>query len=351
MNKKTLTINGLIFLLLLGCLELTAYVLVNHKRDSISGFNKQIRPQFNIFTTIDPLLGWTVGKRQAKAQNLHYHQGYIVYGSQNLKNKEAVRVAIFGGSTSDGSLDGSIWVKTFYQNLENEFGPTIVFNGAVGGYNSHQELLKIIRDMEFLRPHLVITYDGANEMQGATIENHPMVTKYEHYFYLRALEASKLGFPYTLAMVKILKGQHVSEEIDGQHHGPPNPASSYENWIKNLSLIQATAKYHGAQYRAFLQPVLGFGKYEKSTRESQIQNTNYLSKRNPTFYIPALKNIHKFDFITNLTDSLDGTKDVYRDDCHLETEGNQRIAQRISEVVIRDFSEALRDKRRASLNL
>ena len=96
---------------------------------------------------------------------LSYVDGYVVYGSQHLQNPDAIRVAVFGGSTSDTVFSQNTWVKGFHEALNKAWGPTVVFNGAVGGYNSHQELLKVVRDIEYLHPNLILTYNGANELQ------------------------------------------------------------------------------------------------------------------------------------------------------------------------------------------
>ena len=342
MSSKVLLVNLLIVLFLLGIVEAGAYFFVQEKDKDIHSEDSDYQAQLKHFEVYDPLLGWTYGPEAAELRQLDYHKGYILYGHDNMAEPDAIRVVVFGGSTSDSTLDPSPWVADFYEELKVEFGKVILFNGAVGGYNSHQELLKTIRDMHFLLPDLVISYNGANEIAKGD-QFQPFVSEYELEISKKLVRSSQISFPYTLSAARILKGQNFLG-LKGPFLGPPNFLSKHKQWVSNLSLMKAVAKQNGSMYHAFLQPVLGLGKYQPSERENEILGREWTAIHNPGFYIPAIAETKKYEFMTDMTEALDGLKEVYFDDCHLKPYGNKVIADQVSKLIIATYGKALKDK-------
>ncbi|MCB0363858.1 MAG: SGNH/GDSL hydrolase family protein [Bdellovibrionaceae bacterium] len=342
MQLKIIITNLVVFLILLAGLEGGAYWVLQKQSSRLAQSGNQIAPQFNFYPTLDPLLGWTIGKKQAEALGLVYVEGYIVYGSEHMDNPQAPRVAVFGGSTSDTVFSQNTWVKTFHQKLQEAWGPTVVLNGAVGGYNSHQELLKVIRDIEFLQPNLIVTYDGANEMQGAQLPEQPLVTTYEYQIFERMIESSRVGFPYLISLVRAMKAPQFSRDMEGQATGPANPGTAHELWLKNITLIRATADLFGARFHGFLQPVLGIGDYRLSEREEKIRTTDAIAQRNPSFYAPAIDSVKARSYLSDLTEALNSMSDVYIDDCHLNPEGDTLMGEKVSEVILKLYPQAPR---------
>lgn len=86
--------------------------------------------------------------------------GFEVSGENNVHD---LRIFILGGLTTDGAL---FPFKSWLQFLLDKIGGknVTIFNGGVVGYTSTQELIKLLRDVLFLKPDMVIVYDGFNDM-------------------------------------------------------------------------------------------------------------------------------------------------------------------------------------------
>ena len=114
--------------------------------------------------------------------HIHYHEnkcniiggfarGQFVYYDNNTNNKNIILT--LGGSTTDGWFGkyskGNTWPKIFNQlcNINKEKNCSVI-NGAVGGYNSSQELLKLLIRGSILDENIkyVISLNGVNEIEG-----------------------------------------------------------------------------------------------------------------------------------------------------------------------------------------
>jgi hypothetical protein len=114
-----------------------------------------------IFDRIDPLLGWSMSEERLRHTGFEVTDGFIVLRSHG--ESETLRILITGGSTSDLAVLDHNWPVILHEKLEERGIRSVIHVGAVGGYNSGQELLRLIRDGIHLRPHIHISYSGANE--------------------------------------------------------------------------------------------------------------------------------------------------------------------------------------------
>ena len=90
-------------------------------------------------------------------------EGFEVYG--DIDNPKAIKIVALGGSTTEGQLffvKG--WVPFFVDCLRNNGISAKVYCGGISGYTSTQELLKFERDVLTLKPNMVITYSGVNDL-------------------------------------------------------------------------------------------------------------------------------------------------------------------------------------------
>ena len=88
------------------------------------------------------------------------YPGFYVLGTREPDN---FKIAILGGSTSDSDLYWyRSWPEIFYEKYCRE--NISIFNGAMAGYNSAQELIKLMRDVVHLKPNLLIVLNGINDI-------------------------------------------------------------------------------------------------------------------------------------------------------------------------------------------
>ena len=93
--------------------------------------------------------------------------GYIVYGDAK---KDDLKIMILGGSTStDGFYNSVGWPYFFWEKLQRQKKVT-VYNGAMMGHDVVQELLKLLRDIAYIRPDVVISMGGLNNVNKKRIQ-------------------------------------------------------------------------------------------------------------------------------------------------------------------------------------
>ena len=90
-------------------------------------------------------------------------EGFELFG--DIDNPYAVRIVALGGSTTESTLffvKG--WVQFLAEYLCRDNISAIVYGGGTSGYTSSQELLKFIRDVIPLKPDIVLSYGGGNDL-------------------------------------------------------------------------------------------------------------------------------------------------------------------------------------------
>ena len=103
---------------------------------------------------IDPLLGYS------RSGDL---EGYVIHKHCD-ESKEFLKIMITGGSTTDDTFSNQRSWPSFLSEILNERKIShIIYNVGIVGYNSSQELLKIIRDINILKPHIVISNSSIND--------------------------------------------------------------------------------------------------------------------------------------------------------------------------------------------
>ena len=261
-------------------------------------------------TCLDVNLGYTY------EMNYEY-PGIYLYGENQKGN---YRIAVLGNSTTD-SMPGShirSWVEIMYSKYCNN--DITIFNGGIAGYNSAQELLKLIRDILKLHPDMVIVYDGFNDLVQRKAPNFQYLEKLVSYagknmptpWYIKSAEKTACrGIPFT--------GQRV------------------DNWLENIKYMYALTKSNDIEFFAFMQPML----YTKRKLDSHSKTILF---QTPLFYDESfMETAHQFrerakeigkyyNYIYDLTHIFDDD-DVYMDISHVYELGNEIIAKHIWKVI------------------
>lgn len=200
--------------------------------------------------------------------------GWAVHGGG-----PGVRIAVTGGSTSAEVLFIESWVPKLYRRLQEEGIDAVIFNCAHEGDRVWHELLRLERDISMLKPDLVISMSGVNDLM-------PSNNKFE--------AVRKDRFAY---------------------------------WRQTELEMKAVAEAAGARFFAFLQPVNTC--METYTREEAtffLGDTGGMTK-------PFLYQSRTDDFYINLLTLFHHREGRFIDMVHYSGTANEELAQRVFETI------------------
>lgn len=250
--------------------------------------------------------------------------GIAVLGDMEERN---YRIAVLGGSTStSGYYRFKSWPEIFY---ERYCGSNVtVLNGAVEGYTSAQELIKLMRDIICMQPDLVIVYDGYNDiMSGAAFPN----------------TLNLFAFPYMKTIMEHASGKMEDEICDDKRdifYGIPSSGSLIDAWLKNIEYMHEICEIHKIKFMSFMQPMF-YSKSQISLKRDiilekkwdfRIKLPGVTNSPEEEFRNRASDICQSHEYIFNLTHIFDD-KDVYMDCCHVFEEGNVIIADEIHKII------------------
>lgn len=247
------------------------------------------------------------------------YPGIYIYG-ENQKND--FKIAVLGASTTDSKLDPKIrsWVEIMYDQY-CQAGITI-YNGAVGGYYSGQELIKLVRDMMQLSPDMIIVYDGCSDMIQGIFNK-----KFKYLSDLVSFAGERIA-PYGSAV-------HVDHKI---WMGISRNNETIENWLQNINYMYAIANSKHIKFFSFIEPML-FTKKNLDLHSKSIWKTMMFHVHNDKIiklahqYREKAADFEKeYSYIYNLTGIFDD-EDVYMDIEHVYENGNEIIAAHIWNVI------------------
>ena len=237
----------------------------------------------------------------------------------------AYTIVTLGGSTSDCNY-GSItcWPVLLHDILSERGVNNVVVSGGVLGYTSAQERDKFLRDVIPMKPDLVVSLSGDNDI-GWTHCNP------ERNHYARYLEDQIVEPIYRYC----LKGD---EKVC---YGLNEEMSDAERWYRNHRIIHAVASEFGIAHRCFLQPCIVADAYRMSDFETQWMSkikeekiANRLFDNYPGFYLEATKVMNPDEGFVDLTDCFSSCSGVYLDGVHCDERGNRMLAERIADEIL-----------------
>ena len=255
----------------------------------------------------DPLLG-SVRTKDSELP------GYTVFKTDEKAN--ALRILILGGSTSDPTLMNiKSWSEYLFDALKDMGMSAVIYNGAVGGYTSSQEMKKLIRDITVLRPQLIISLSGVNDAAGIYSElKHPLYQREDR------AEAEWL--------VKTGRAQNElqsSVPLTGVSFGPDDERSLFNVWLDNQRIMHCVAEEFGAEFHAFLQPIKDINSVKTDFYRDAKK---YFARRHP-------------DWLHDLSRLFDSDRSVFADFCHVYEKGNRIICKQMLRCVL-EYNESAR---------
>ena len=269
----------------------------------------------------DALLGWKI-KDYGKYQ---LENGDVIL-SYLAEKSEAIVIYISGGSTSDLLYDSLNWPHFLLKKFEEKNISVKIRIGAVAGYNSGQEILKLISS-DLLKPDIHISYSGANE-----VEHPDYVTLYEsEIFQNKAYPKPSFFLPNTIAFIRD-KTSDNSSLSQRENYAP------IEFWYKNMSQMAQLAKGGDYTFLAILQPVAG---YRNIVPKKMPDGAKRYIKLYPKFYKKATSLVGNKQNFIDLTGIFENEKQsVFKDDCHLKYKINQqKIANEIFKLCLTNLAK------------
>lgn len=259
--------------------------------------------------TLDPTLGYT------RANN--HIPGMECYGNPNAKH----RLVTLGGSTTDPtSYLLKSWPLLLYEKFTQNYGIDVcIYNAGMGGYDSSQELLKLIRDIVPLHPDIVISYSGYNDLVHMSpffpSNKYPYVSLYMQNTMKSILPAHATSFTF----------------------GAPCEKSAAQLWVDNEKMMHAICVAMGIQFRAVLQPCLICPGpnyvYSETEKKRTLLEPAELFDIFPRFY-RELDEMHIFsDWLIDGRGIFDSSTDIYLDRCHVNADGNALIATFVENLI------------------
>jgi len=280
--------------------------------------------------SLDPFLSFAYGKGDLPTRDDESQmQGFVRISSDDNKLGESLKIVTLGGSTTTPYFLGN-WPRHLCKLINESGRPVTVYNGGVNGYSTNQELLKLIRDVQPLKPDIVISLSGINDVGFMySIRRHPMIHPYTNYVLNNILE-------------KKIRSAQKQDAVKSINYGAPVDASPVEQWERNMRIMSAVSIEFGIRFFAFLQPTLGVGEYTSSEHEDAMLS-DYNQERGGlymdelrSFYEKARTVCENYDYITDIVDVLKDCQDVYYNARHPNEVGYEAIAKIIFKKLTQD---------------
>lgn len=212
---------------------------------------------------------------------------YYMIGEQE---QDTYKIMTLGGSNTESTLfTYESWPEKLGKMLKNAGIKATIYNGGIATYSSIQECTKLIRDIKYIKPDMVISFSGFND--GAGI---------------------KTTGRYIYGMEK----------------------RSVDNWLQNEKMMNLICEQYGAKFYCFVQPQI----YHKDFEDKywNLFTQGYREEMYPDWK-EEIEKQKDCPWLVNLLDILDEHFDVYFDVCHVTTEGNKIIAKHIYDHIIDDI--------------
>ena len=321
MNKilKIISINVLIFVGLCIALEITARLGIFIIRGSS-----------------------TVGLDE-KNNNLEY-EPYVMFGHgwekkfSNLEKKNKKRILIIGGSTAEG------WRTDILENIIKESLniEVNVINGAHGAYNSRQQLVILSIWGDRIKPDIVISLDGANDILHSLRGENEVGT-----FYLNHTYKTYLTKPYLGTLTFLIQNSQLINGINRltRRFVELNAEDHYENveiYLEAKKNISSISNAFGAYHISIFQPYLGFKK-NKTSREKAFKIYDFrdeIVKELMLFTENKLNNLYNNFTNTHHFNSqylYETDKLIFSDDFHfIDDYGYEILSEKIVNIIIKE---------------
>lgn len=214
---------------------------------------------------------------------------------------------VLGGSTSTSNVYRTVsWVEYLYKLMVEAGYSPIIYNGAMCSYGIVDEFLRMIRDIEPLKPDVVISFSGVNNTSARKVIN--------------LFNTCSGGFEINYNG-DVISGMKSNETL-------------YDFWCRISKLMRMVAEYHGARVYNFLQPMNSTDKSYDLMQTSMFELTEH-KEYVEEYKVKALRETDQF--YIKLLSMFEGKKEMYIDMCHYSNKANRLIAECVFEIIKQDL--------------
>jgi hypothetical protein len=296
-----------------------------------------------------------------------------------LAKLERPFIVTLGGSTTEPFLhcilqkdDGEFsfvapgtWSEELTRQMENKKIRGTVFCGGTGSNMTSHDLLKLIRDVLEIKPDMVISYGGVNDLSYNINNDQKMYVPKWKKIDLQLPPSSSI-FPNLIRYLTVSRQNRERKFSQFELYGGiKTEMNAPEYMIRNWKIMNEICKLHNIKFYAVLQPTIG--STERTRNDKKVLSRAFvryfsdpLRKEkflNELFYVicnfydQAKIEVQNYDFMYDFTGIFD-TQDMdmiyphYDDWCHVSQEGNRIVAENMFKIL---FDEKVVDTKGASM--
>jgi len=330
MHKKRIIFQVVFTLLLIVVIEGVSWGILKSRQQQVGfllnlNYGRTVTGAAKMgFNEIDPLCGWALSNATLQSMGYETVNNCILLRSKGEFPVQPIKIFITGGSASDIALHKQNWPAKLHELLVKNRINAELYTGAVGGYSSGQELLKLMRDGIGLQPDIHLSYTGANDG-----DDGGYISDYEKDFYNTAYRQSITGtlLPNTVTLIKkIFRLGYYDLSIK-----QTATMQTFSFWKQNMKVMNGIARQNGHRFIGVLQPVLGAGNYHDAEMEAEYK---WRVQGYRTYFPQAGKYITGDSVLHDFTHIFDtATGKVFVDDCHLTDPYQQVVAENVFKLL------------------
>ncbi len=276
------------------------------------------------------------------------------------------RVLASGGSTTAGwgaESNSATWPAVLEQLLNAdprlsrlEFEKFVVINSGVFGYAISQEIKRFLDETCYLRPHVVISFNGINERRTyrgnpvdyGTIRGHRDIESAMNHAARTSLSPI---LPYTVAWLREKwrdGNQRTSPALYGYRRPDYPTHAAGDLYVEKAQQFKALCEAADCRFIHVLQPVMGVGNKRLTNREEQLKrffDGGYYSL-DWKDYVESIREFYadvqgrmEEPWHHDLTGAFDEVPEtVYSDPRHYNGHGQRLLAERLRELVVAELT-------------
>lgn len=253
--------------------------------------------------------------------------GFTIFGNKESKYK----IVTLGGSTTDATCSGLCsWSEMLYSRVKGMGeGDISVWCAGMGSFSSGQELIKLIRDVMVLKPSIVISYSGFNDIYcdyiGYMSSDDRFVCNYQYEFLKKALNK------------KIINSYNPKVKVSNVVTGYNSNRDIVDHWIENERMMKGICEINNIAFFSFFQPCRIYEEachgYESDLHQHFMEKYRLLKEK---------LNMEENLFIKDLSDVFLNKKNIYTDECHVYESGNRIICDNVYMNICKHLRKILR---------
>jgi hypothetical protein len=284
-----------------------------------------------------------------------------------LDKLERPFIVCLGGSTTDPflprtkkNMEGNwsvfangTWSEELSRFMDNKEIRGTIFCGGTGAYNTSNDLQKLLRDVLEIKPDIVISYGGVNDL--GMHRDHKMYNLFSYNY----IKGTNIMLPKCFIfpnLIRYLAREKKQREQEGKftlidlYGGIKSELNEPQYMIRNWVIMNEICKLHNIKFYSVCQPCVGSSERTRSDEEllSKKWHKDYLHDDTlwRACYDVLVKNydqargeISNYDFMYDFSEIFDEEKDLSKiypyeyDWNHVSQEGNRIVAEKMFKML------------------